>query len=147
MVPSDQLNRGDAVVGALFAVLHEVAIGNAVVLFSAVDLKLQPGVDIESPGGRFRLAEPGGAPLAIDIETGVPVAVIGMQHDRSKLDLRSGMREEEVAGAEFEMDREARNLVRSRHRLGDPVDGAGMLIEGGVEQVADGGVVHADVET
>ena len=76
----------------------------------------------------------------------MPIARVGLHHDGREIHRGMGVRENEVAGAEVEMHGQARDFIRTRDCVAVPVDDAGMLLEGELQQVADGGVVLRHVD-
>src|SRR5208337_5255262 len=56
------------------------------------------------------------------------------------------MCENEVTGTKIEMHWQAGDLVRARNCVSVPVDGSGMLLEGELQHVADGGIVMRHID-
>src|ERR1700691_6175024 len=56
------------------------------------------------------------------------------------------MREDEMTGAEIEVNGQTGDLISLGHRVAVPVDGSRMLLEGELQQVADRGIVMRHVD-
>ena len=140
-MPAHELDGADAVLRALRAVLDQLAIGNRVVLLGSVNLQLLPGVHVLHPLRDVRIAEPRRAPFLVNVEACMPVARVGPHDHGREVHRGMGMGKDEVAGAEVQMHGQAGNLIRARNCVAVPVDDSGMLLEGELQQVADGWIV------
>ncbi len=83
--------------------------------------------------------------LLIQGQAAVPVAVVTAEDDGNQVRPRVRLRENKMAEAEFQMDREAGDLVLLRNQAGSGGDHAGMLFKGILQTVRLLGSVQSDV--
>lgn len=82
---------------------------------------------------------------ACNIDTGMPIAAVGHNHDGSKVGSRMWLNEDEMDGAEVEVNRQTGDGILFRNKGRNGLDERRMLLESKLQQVWDAAIVHADI--
>jgi hypothetical protein len=100
--------------GAVFAVLHQVLVLATKFVFCGIDVDLLPGMDVMHPVGALWPRRPGLAPLAVAVHALVPTAHVRLEHDRLERTGFAGVEVRKMDGGKFDVHLVATDLVSLR---------------------------------